>query len=424
VDLEALETAARRSALRLAARALQHQLNQDHSDHTGAQLPCACGHQARYAGRRRKRFESVLGELELERAYYHCADCGRGFYPRDRQLGLEKFSLSPGVTRMAATVAALVSFQESSQLLEELAGVKLGAKRVERTAEALGAEIAGDEKQELHPLSADPLAPTLYLGVDGTGVPVRPAELAGRSGKQPDGSAKTREVKLCTVWSAESRDQQKRPVRDEGSVSYTAAIESAATRDTDKNPSEFAQRVLREARRRRFTEAGRQVVIGDGAPWIWNIAQELFPQAIQIVDKFHVKQHLSELGKALYGAQSDQARAWAERRHGELDAGRFHDLLRAVRRHADRSDDARKCFQYLHRNRARMRYPKFEAEGLCTGSGVVEAGCKVVVGTRLKRAGMRWTLTGANTIIALRCSRLSGRFQDFWERRSDLKKAA
>lgn len=424
VDLEALETAARRSALRLAARSLQQQLNQDHSDHTGAELPCSCGRQARYAGRRRKRFESVLGELELERAYYHCAGCGQGFYPRDRQLGLEKLSLSPAVMRMTATVAALVSFQESSQLLEELAGVKVEAKQVERMAEALGADIAADEKQDLQPMSTAPLPPTLYLGIDGTGVPVRPSELAGRTGKQPDGSAKTREVKLCTIWSAESRDQQERPVRDEGSVSYTAAIESAATLDTDKIPSEFAQRVQREATRRRFTEAQRQVVIGDGAPWIWNIARELFPNATQIVDKFHAKEHLSDLAKKLYGPGSEKAQQWAERRGQELDAGRFNDLLRAVRRHAERSDEARRCFQYFHCNRDRMRYPQFEADGLCIGSGVVEAGCKGVVGTRLKRSGMRWTVSGANSIIALRCSKLSGRFQDFWERRNERRHAA
>jgi hypothetical protein len=164
-------------------------------------------------------------------------------------------------------------------------------------------------------------------------------------------------------------------------------------------------------------------VIGDGAAWIWKIAHELFPRAIQIVDKFHAKQRLSQLAGALYGPGSEPARKWSERRHRELDLGRFDDLLRAVRRHSDRCDEAPKCFQYLHRNRERMAYPKFEEEGLCVGSGVVEAGCKVVVATRLKRAGMRWAVAGSNAIIALRCSKLSGRFQDFWERRSQPRAA-
>jgi hypothetical protein len=422
LDFEALETAARRTVLAWAARLIQNWLNADDSDRRHGAVLCSCGHPARYVDRRQKRVQSALGELDLERAYYHCPRCGTGFCPRDRTLGIEG-SLSPALVRMIASVGAMVSFQEGSQLLEELAGIAVDAKQVERGAEALGAEIAADEKQDLTPRPESPLPTTLYLGTDGTGVPMRPSELKGRSGKQADGSAKTREVKLCTCWSAEARDSENRPVRDPGSVSYTAAIESAATLDTDAVLSEFTQRVLREATRRSFPHARRQVVIGDGAPWIWKIAQELFPRAIQIVDKFHVKEHLSELAGVLYGAGSEQARAWSARRHDELDAGRFDDLLRAVRRHAENSHEARKCFQYLHRNRERMRYLKFEAEGLCAGSGVVEAGCKVVVGTRLKRAGMRWTLAGADAIIALRCSKLSGRFQDFWERRSERKAA-
>ena len=142
------------------------------------------------------------------------------------------------------------------------------------------------------------------------------------------------------------------------------------------------------------------------------------------MDRFHVKEHLSNVGKSLYGATSVQAKLWAQRRHDELDSGRLPDLLRALRRHADRSEEARKCFQYIHHNRHRMCYPRFDDQGLCTSSGVVEAGCKVAIGTRLKRAGMHWTVRGSNAIIALRCSRLSGRFQDFWERRSELRRAA
>ena len=325
---------------------------------------------------------------------------------------------------MIATVGAMVSFEEGSQMLQELAGVAVDAKHVERAAESLGAEVAEDERQSLQPLETEALPHTLYLGIDGTGVPMRASELTGRSGKQPDGSAKTREVKLCTVWSAESRDQAGRPVRDEGSVTYTAAIESAATLDTDEVASPFTRRVLREATRRRFTCAGRTVIIGDGAPWIWKIAQELFPKAIQIVDRFHVKEHLSTVAKSVYGADTAQAARWVARRHEELDSGRLPDVLRALRRHADNSDEARKCFQYIHRNRDRMRYDRFHAQGLCTSSGVVEAGCKVAVGTRLKRAGMHWTVRGSNAIIALRCCKLSGRFQDFWERRLDSRRAA
>lgn len=419
LDLEALEVALRHGLLRLAARALEQRLNADTSDETSSAIRCRCGGEAHFAGRRSKQFQSVLGPLRLQRAYYHCPACGHGGCPRDRHLGMEETSLSPALTRMIGTVGAMVSFQEGSELLQELAGVAVEAKQVERTAEALGQEIAAAERHHSEPLDALPLPPTLYLGIDGTGIPLRAEELLGVPSKQPQGSAKTREVKLCTVWSAESFQADGTPCRDEGSVSYSAALESASTADTAQEPSAFAQRVWREAQRRRFTQATRRVVLGDGAPWIWNLVQELFPGTIQIVDRFHAKQHLSELGKALYGPTHPRASPWAQRRHAELDSGRFRALLAAIRRQVVHSEEARRCLHYFQTNRARMRYAEFHAQGLCTSTGVVEAGCKVAIGTRLKRAGMHWTVRGSNAIIALRCSKLSGRFQDFWERRSE-----
>ena len=422
LDLGALEMAVRQRVLSLAGSFLERWLNRDSSDYNGPHLACACRGEARYAGRRKKRFRSALGDLALERACYHCPRCGRGFCPRDRQLGLEKTSMSPAVTRMIGSVAALVSFQESGALLNELAGVPVDAKQVERTAEALGAEIAGDERRDLQPSDHLGLPKTLYLGMDGTGIPMRSQELAGRAGKQPDGSAKTREVKLCTVWSAEGRDPNGTPVRDAGSVTYSAAIESAASPDPTRR-AEFTERVLRETTRRRFCQAERRAVLGDGAPWIWNIAHELFPGSIEIVDRFHAKQHLSDLGKAVYGPADPRAIQWAKRRHADLDDGRFDALLQAVARQIPACDQARQCLHYFKTNRRRMRYPEFHEQGLCTSTGVVEAGCKVAIGTRLKRAGMHWTLDGSNAIIALRCCRLSGRFQDFWERRSAARAA-
>jgi hypothetical protein len=408
----------------VAARAVERRLNADTTDDAGPTVPCACGHPARYAGRRAKTFESALGALTLERAYYHCEPCEAGFCPRDRALGVEGSSLSPGVQRMVGLVGAMVSFEEGHELLHELGGVVVPTKHVERAAEALGREIAQDERRVVEPPSADEsVAPTLYLGMDGTGVPMRAAALEGRAGKQPDGSSKTREVKLCTVWSAEGRDEEGTPVRDAGSVSYSAAIETAAQRDTDAQPSAFAERVVREATRRGFERAARRAVLGDGAPWIWNLAAEYFPDAEQIVDRFHAKQHLSDVGKAIYGTTSELGRAWSTARHDELDEGKTDDILAALAVHAAANEEARKCLGYLDENRERMRYAEFRAAGLCTSTGVVEAGCKVAIGTRCKRAGMHWTVAGADAIIALRCCKLSGRFEEFWERRAQRRAA-
>ena len=234
-DFEAIETAARRAALRVAARAVEDRINADPSDDVGPTAPCACGQPARYVGRRPKRFTSVLGPLTLERAYYHCESCQAGFCPRDHALRAQGSSLSPGVLRMVGLVGAMVSFEEGHALLHELAGVDVPTTHVERAAEALGREVAEDERRVVEPPPVDePVAPTLYLGMDGTGIPMRASEIEGRKGKPPDGTARTREVKLCTVWSAEGRDAEGTPVRDAGSVSDAAASERAAQRDTDE----------------------------------------------------------------------------------------------------------------------------------------------------------------------------------------------
>ena len=168
---------------------------------------------ARYVDRRSKCFQTVLGDLTLARAYYHCPECQSGCCPRDRALGLDG-SLSLGVVRMIGVVGATVSFEEGRGLLKELAGLHVVAKQVERKAESLGAEVAEDERSHVDPVPSSEIAPTLYLDLDGTGIPVRPKELEGRRGKQEDGSAKTREVKLCTIRSAESRDEEGVPIRD------------------------------------------------------------------------------------------------------------------------------------------------------------------------------------------------------------------
>ena len=173
------------------------------------------------------------------------------------------------------------------------------------------------------------------------------------------------------------------------------------------------------ARAAGIDEQQEVVVLGDGAPWIWNLATEHFPDALQIVDRFHAKQHLSDVAKEIWSAASQACETWAKARHDELDAGDVEAVLGALSVHAAQVEAARQCADYVTTNRDRMRYADFYAAGLCTSTGVVEAGCKTAIGTRLKRTGMHWTVAGADAIIALRCCKLSGRFEDFWERRAE-----
>ncbi|MDE0104254.1 MAG: ISKra4 family transposase, partial [Bryobacterales bacterium] len=413
----------RRRALQLAARAVERRINADLSDGERRPRECSCGRPARYAGRFPKTFETALGPLTLERAYFHCQECGKGFCPQDQALGLEGTSLSPAVTRMTGSAAALASFRQASGLLAELAGVTVCAKHVERVSEALGREIADAESAAVFDCEP-PSAPTMYLGFDGTGVPLRPNELAGRSGKQADGSARTREAKLIVIWTAEQLDDDGHAVCDAGSATYSAAIDSAACRDTDPEQSAFARRVWREAERRGFPRAECRVILGDGAKWIWRVAWELFPGAIQIVDFYHAAERLREVAKDLLRDDRAAAETWAEARCSELREGHLDSVLATLKAHAGHCSKAAECQAHIETNRDRTRYADFRAQGLQIGSGVVEAGCKSIVGGRLHPSGMRWSKDGAQGILTLRACILGGRYEDFWAWRSESQHAA
>ncbi len=276
LDFETLETLLRETSLRIGAEVLEVMINSA-DEKPSPTMRHPDGTVLRYAGKRERTFVTVLGDITLQRAYYTDGN-GRGYFPLDESLGFGRDCLSAAVKRMIGHTASILSFRESSVMIEKLAGLHIGSKQVERAGEALGERIAESEKSEVK--EGKPCSRTMYLGIDGTGCPMRKEETKGRSGKQPDGSAKTREVKLAVVFSADSRDTTGKPTRDEGSVSYNEDIESAATGDLDETLSDFARRVERETQRSGFHQAKQQVVIGDGAKWIWNIAGELFPDAI------------------------------------------------------------------------------------------------------------------------------------------------
>jgi len=293
------------------------------------------------------------------------------------------------------------------------------SKTIERHAETIGEDIARQEEAEVQRAIQLDLPevnvadiPVMYVEMDGTGVPVVASETEGRMGKIEGQCARTREAKLGCVFTQTATDDQGRPVRDEDSTTYTGAIETAEL---------FGRRLYAEAHHRGWNRAKRKVVIGDGAIWIWNIADEHFPTAIQIVDLYHARQHLWELSAKLFSSDPQQRLRWVKQLQQKLDAGKIESLVKTLHAFPPSSDELAKLLatesEYFARNAERMRYPKFRADHLFIGSGVIEAGCKTVIGSRLKKSGMFWTVRGANAIIALRCNRLSDKFQDYWESR-------
>jgi hypothetical protein len=311
-------------------------------------------------------------------------------------------------------------FDHGREQLKVLAGLEVTTKSVERTAEAIGADIAQREQEEIQkalqldlPAVVGEPIPILYVQMDGTGVPVVKKETVGRQGKTEDQPAHTREAKLGCVFTQTTWDKEGYPIRDPDSTTYTGAIETA---------EEFGKRIYLEAWKRGWSRALKKVVMGDGAEWIWTLAALHFPDAMQIVDLYHARQHLWEVARKLYPNDEGKRKAWMKVHQKRLlDKGKIERLVSALRSIA--SDDPevakkiRKEADYFERNAERMRYPRFRRQHLFVGSGVIEAGCKTVIASRFKRSGMFWTVRGANAILALRCSYSNDRFEDYWEGR-------
>jgi len=381
-------------------------------------LACRCGRKAHYRELRTKPVLTAVGPVAVSRPYYWCPDCHTGQSPADVELDIENTEFSPGVRRMQALVGQEAPFDQGREQMKVLADLEVTAKAVERAAEGIGAAIAQREPAEIPPALDLPAAagepiPILYVQMDGTGVPVVKKETLGRQGKVAGQPAHTREVKLGCVFTQTKWDQEGYPIRAPDSTTYTGAVETA---------EEFGPRLYREACHRGWSRALLRVVMGDGAEWIWNLAALHFPGAIEIVDLYHARQHLWDLARRLYPNDEGKQKAWMKRHQKRLlDKGKIEKLVGLLRaipsRNSELAEKIRTEADYFARNAERMRYPQFRRRHLFVGSGVIEAGCKTVVASRLKRSGMFWTVRGANAILALRCACLNGRFEDYWEDR-------
>ena len=425
-DLEAVESALRTALHQAGAAALSELLQFEPPEADQRQLPCRCGHHAQYQEIRSKPILTIVGPVRMARPYYLCSQCHVGQFPVDVELDIENTEFSPGVRRMHALVGQAAPFDQGREQMQRLAGLEVTTKSVERIAEAIGGDIAQREQGEIQkalqldlPVLVGPPVPILYVQMDGTGVPVVKKETLGRQGKTEGQPAHTREAKLGCVFAQTNWDEKGFALRDPDSTTYTGAIETA---------EEFGKRIYREALNRGWSRAKKKVVIGDGAEWIWNLVTEHFPEAIQIVDLYHARQHLWAVARQLYPQEEVQQKAWMKVHQKRLlDKGKIEKLVGALRAiHASNPAMAEKIrteADYFERNAERMRYPKFRRQHLFVGSGVIEAGCKTVIGSRLKQSGMFWTVRGANAILALRCCYLNGRLEDYWEQRREARAA-
>ena len=426
--LEAIERAAQHSAARIGLAAVAGVVDWAAAP-TPARTCCPgpsadvevaeAGHLARLVARRTKTVRTLLGSIEVTRGYYHCPTCRHGFAPLDARLGVTGTSLSPGLARACALAGAEMPYDKSRQFIATVTGLDLAStSTLARTTRSHGARardlIAAEHAAT--PPAPVPAAATdgpdlCYIVLDGTGAPMLPSECQDRPGKGPGGRAGTREVKIGCLFTQTHRDPLTGdPVQDPGSATYISTFEPAAT---------FAAHAKAEYRRRGFDQIRQPIVLGDGAKWIWAIAEQHFPHATQIVDYFHAREHLADLTKILTPALADPA-AFEADLVDHLDLGATTAITDAVEAldlpHTapDLAKPAATEVGYFTGNHHRMQYADFRANGYYIGSGHVESACNTIVKQRAKRAGMHWTIRGLDPVLALRTLHQSGRDQILW----------
>lgn len=400
-----------RTAIFKPANALVGYLLQGAADRIDAGYQPKAGQQRK--GRESLTVDGIFGSFELARDYYYHEGKKQGHYPADAALGLEGGN-TPALARLVCLEGAdESSYQKAQNHLQETGGIKVSARQIQRLVQPVGAAAqTWQEREAQAPEPGSKAVPIMYVSGDGSGVPMRKEELKGRAGKQPDGGAKTRMAYLGCVFTQHKRDEKGHPMRDHESTTYVSSFSSI---------DEFGPLLRQEAIRRGLSLAMQVVLLIDGASGLANMGRLCFSTAIQIVDFYHALEHAGKVLVALLGSKEHPAYKirlgrWAR----QLLKDQVEKLIAQTRKECagkTQAEAVEKELGYFVNNVARMQYGTFRSQGFFIGSGVVEAGCKTVIGSRCKQSGMFWGKPGAENILALRCIQTSRRLDEFWKAR-------
>lgn len=399
-DLEKSEIQVRQIALKFGALLFEELLDRRGTGYAGEFRECShCDKEHRCVDSREKTILTLVGPVSLRRAYYPTGkDCAGSGFPLDEDLGIAGERTTPGMRRAMSWMGAMGPFVKGEETFFTLSGVRVSKTLIWKTAETVGKRLASKEEETRNTAMETPLAlnsekpiPRLYGTLDGAKIHLEEG---------------WKEIKVMAWYEPATGVSVKRDEAEK--ISFAARLEAAET---------FGEFFWSEGRRRGIERAREIVIIGDGAPWIWNLVDEHLPTAVQIVDYYHARQHLWEVAHAIHGEGTRQAVLWVKTVERLLIAGRIEDLIDQFRKLCPMKSEARetirKNINYFTANRDRMRYRTFRRKRYHIGSGIVEGACKHLVGQRQKGPGMIWSPSGAQAIASLRAAFLShGRSED------------
>lgn len=403
--MEAVELGLREALFKDGRKLLEDLYNQEGLDVPGdASQPGEKCH-----AQRARDIRTLFGVIQVRRNYYYAPENQTGRCPLESALGLVE-SFSPAVARLSARAAAKEGYESASEDLLAQAGLSIEGRQIQRLVNRVAPLVAAQLAQG--PARRCEAIPVFYVEVDGTGVPMVAQELVGRPGKQADGSSKTREAKLGAIFTQTKTDEAGRPVRDHASTTYVGSFETA---------TDFGARVRQEALRRGLGLARVVALLGDGAAWIWELARVNFPMAILILDLYHALERLHDLCQGLYGADHSRAQLRQQTWTEMLKNDQIGEVIAAARRRLvdlgpQPDDSLEKQIAFFEHHQDKMRYKTYRDQGLFYGSGVIEGGCRSVIGQRLKESGMFWSETGATSVLDLRVALKSNRWDECWNR--------
>ena len=379
-ELEDLAEQVGREVMReVSETLLQERAPQRASNHT----PCSCGGQAGYRDDHGLTLVTSHGRIPVERAYYYCTQCGTGQCPRDQEWGLGPARTTPTVQALVADLAAEIAYTQTPHRLKRLGlPIHLGIKSVEEIAQRMGERVQANP-----PRIEQPATRALAAGVDGVMFPTREGYKEARCGivYEPDWEA-GRTADECAGLNKE----------------YVATLGSRES---------LVKAVVERVERRRPTPTTKVAALGDGAHWIWEEYAKQLPHRVEILDLYHLCEHLGKVATAMHGAGTVAAASWRKQMKQALLTDGPEPLLAAVAAWKPRKKDAievkRQETGYFTANRERMNYPEYLRQGFPIGSGAVEGACKRVVSERFKQSGMRWNIDTAEPILHLRAALLT-----------------
>lgn len=388
---------------RIAQLALAHQLEALGTGYEKASRPCPCGQRQRFERYAARTVQTLAGQVRYERAYYRCRSCGASAFPLDEALAQGEREISSGVERVIGLLSAQSSFPQVEKLLGELSLVRLSARQIETVAEAIGKQAQGQlEAEKVAAWTTAEVAPGGGQGASGKTFIV---EMDGvQVGLQ---AGDWQEVKCGVIYEVGQRAETQ-----EGRWELLKKAVCASRGEV----GEFRQQLWALCQRAGMSERDLVVVLGDGAVWIDQTKEWLFPQALRILDFYHAAQRVWAVAQGRWGESSAAGKEWAQEQVRKLKAGQGGEVITALKRLRLGEFAAAKVRQeavnYLSARLEQMRYGEYQQAGLPIGSGAIESSCKQIVTARCKQAGMRWSEAGVDAILALRCFVLNNRYDE------------